>query len=75
MKLTREMIDALRTNGAFTRPTITALGMEWATLRTGWIDRLVGQEMPEEQYERAKATVGVYQKDEKLGPLFPSLRS
>lgn len=75
IKLTRDLIDALRTNGSFTKPTIEALGLSWETLSTGWIDRLEGTWMPVEQYQRAKATVGLTAKEDrkikKVGPALP----
>jgi hypothetical protein len=56
LTLDREMIDALRgERGAFTKATVTALGLRWRELQKGWVDRLVGTQMTIEDYERALA--------------------
>ena len=55
MTLTRPLIDALRTRGAFTTATITALGLEWDTLMPGWPDALIGREICADTYREARA--------------------
>lgn len=75
IRLTRKLIDGLRTNGAFTSATVEALGLSWGQLRKGWVYRLNGSVIPLEQYERAKAGVGVlsreYREMKRIGKKLP----
>jgi hypothetical protein len=59
MILTKQTIDRLRTNGVFTRATVEALGFRWEALEKGWVDRLIGSEIADEDYIEAFAGVGV----------------
>lgn len=62
--LTRELIDRLRTNGAFTNAAIIPLGMTWRTMVKGWSSALVGKEVSRETY--AKCLAGRYEYKAKL---------
>ncbi len=60
VKITREMMDSVRTNGAFTRKTIEAFGLDYKNLRKGWPHDLVGKIVSRAIWDAAQAGVGVY---------------
>lgn len=65
--LTRERLDALRTNGAFTTATIVGLGVLEESKVAGWVRRIDGQLISNERYEAGMAGVGVYSGKRKGG--------
>lgn len=59
MKLTREYIMKFRTDrGSWTQPQIEALGIDWPP-RHGWIDRLEGKEISDDNRIRFESRLGV----------------
>ena len=59
MILTKKYIMANRTDrGAWTRPQIEALGIEWPP-RKGWIDRVIGNEISSENRLIFESKVGI----------------
>ena len=48
--LTDELIQRLRTNGAFCNAAVIPLGITWDTMTKGWPNRLVGKEVSREVY-------------------------
>lgn len=59
MIVTRKWIMQHRTDkGAWTQPQIEALGIEWPP-RHGWIDRVVGKEIPESDRYLFESKVGI----------------
>lgn len=57
--LTREMINAVRTNGSFTNATLNALGLKFP-LASGWVGRMVGLPINREDYLAAIEGIGHY---------------
>jgi hypothetical protein len=56
MILTKELIERCRTDrNGFTGATVRALGLEWISLKQGWVRRLRGTEITEEAYAAAYA--------------------
>lgn len=52
--LTRELIFECRTDrGGWNKETIEAFGMEWKEMTRGWIDRLEGKQIPDEDWRKA----------------------
>ena len=59
MKITRTYIIEHRTeNGAWTRPQIEALGVDWPP-RGGWIDRVVGDFISKSNQKLFESKVGI----------------
>lgn len=58
--LTRERLDSMRTNGAFTTATLRGLGIREEAKVSGWVRRMEGRLVSKEQFEAGMAGVGVY---------------
>lgn len=53
VRLTREMIRAgAGPTGGFNGKQVECFGLTWRGLKKGWVDRLIGTEVPEEVYRR-----------------------
>lgn len=67
MKLTREMIDAGKSEGgAWNAPQFALLGISWPPLH-GWPARVIGNEISDADYAQFLALTGAKRKN-KIGP-------
>lgn len=53
--ITREVLDGLKRNGAFTTATVAALGLTRETMTKGWTFRIEGQRISRVAYDAAVA--------------------
>jgi hypothetical protein len=60
--LTKHILDKCRANGAFTTATTKALGLKYADMTQGWVDKLVGITIPRAQLHQAMMGRHIYAK-------------
>jgi hypothetical protein len=61
MKITKEWLRAHKTpNGGWTKAQLAAIGFRWEDKSCGWVDRLVGKEITDQQAEAFIAAATTY---------------
>jgi len=61
MKITKEWLRAHKTpNGGWTKAQLAAIGFRWEDKSVGWVDRLVGKEITDQQAQAFIAAATTY---------------
>lgn len=76
VEITVDVLNSVRTNGAFTSATCRALGVSAGHTKKGWAKALIGKWIEQENLQKAREGVGVYgtKKGRRKAEMMPVIR-